>query len=351
MEDNMAKTKIGFLGCGYMGQNAHLSNYVELDSCEVVAICDDKRKQAELVAARYGIPKVYATEKELLSDPEIQGVVAAQYFEYHTNTVPRVLEAGKHILTEKPLCVYPQNGAKLADIAAKTGKIHMVANHKRSDPASEYALEQVRKWKQSGEVGKLKYLRVTMPPGDWVAGADKIINTDEKKNEGIRETRPAGVSDEFHKALVSFVNYYIHQVNLMHFFFGEDFKLTYTEKSGVLLVGESVSGIPGILEMSPYTTNQEWHEAVLACFEKGFVKVELPPPLINQRAGKVTVYKNTSEGESYITPVLPYISAMRNQAANFIRAINGEKRAPCTSADAVKDLQIAWDYIKAMGYK
>jgi hypothetical protein len=148
----------------------------------------------------------------------------------------------------------------------------------------------------------------------------------------------------------SFVNYYIHQVNLMRFFFDEDFRLTYTEKSGVLLGVETVSGIPGILEMSPYSTNQEWHEAALACFEKGFVRVELPAPLASQHAGKVTVYRNTEKGEYYTVPVLPYISAMRNQAANFIRAINGEKRAPCTSADAVKDLEIAWDYVKAMGY-
>jgi predicted dehydrogenase len=346
----MAKTKIAFLGCGYMGQNAHLSNYAELDSCEVVGVCDAKKKQAELVAARYGVPKVYDSEKELLSDPEIEGVVAAQYFEYHTDTVPRILEAGKHVLTEKPLCVYPQNGAKLVDAVSRAGRIHMVANHKRSDPASEYAAEQIRTWKQSGEVGGFKYLRVTMPPGDWVAGADKVITTNEKVKENVREPRPAGVSDEFHKAMVSFVNYYIHQVNLMGFFFDEDFKLAYTEKSGVLMAVETISGIPGILEMSPYETNQEWHEAALACFEKGFVKVELPSPLAAQHAGKVTVYRNTGKGEYYTTPVLPYISAMRNQAANFIKAINGEKRAPCTSADAVKDLQIAWDYIKAIGY-
>lgn len=346
----MAKTKIAFLGCGYMGQNAHLSNYVQLDNCEVVGVCDAKKKQAELVAARYGIPRVYGSEKELLSDPEIQGVVAAQWFDFHTDTAPKVLEAGKHLLTEKPLCVYPQNGAKLVDIAERTGRIHMVANHKRSDPASEYAVDQIRQWKQSGEVGALKYLRVTMPPGDWVAGANKVITTDEQPGENVHEARPAGLSDEFHKAMVTFVNYYIHQVNLMRFLFDEDFRLTYTEKSGVLLGVESVSGIPGILEMSPYSTNHEWHEAALACFEKGFVKLELPAPLAAQHAGRVTVYRNTRQGEYYTIPVLPYVSAMRNQAANFIRAINGEKRAPCTSADAVKDLEIAWDYIKAMGY-
>jgi predicted dehydrogenase len=346
----MAKTKIAFLGCGYMGQNAHIANYAELDSCEIAGVCDAKKKQAELVAARYGVPKVYDTETELLADPEIEGVVAAQSFEYHTDTVPRILEAGKHVLTEKPLCVYPQNGAKLADAAARAHRIHMVANHKRSDPASEYAAEQIRGWKESGEAGKFKYLRITMPPGDWIAGADKVIKTDEQVKENIREARPAGVSDEFHKAMVSFVNYYIHQVNLMGYFFGEDFRLAYAEKSGVLLGVESVSGIPGILEMSPYSTNQEWHEAALACFEKGFVKVELPAPLAAQRAGRVTVYTNTQKGEYYTTPVLPCVSAMRNQAANFIKAVKGEKRAPCTSADAVKDLQIAWDYIKAMGY-
>ncbi|MDR2376791.1 MAG: Gfo/Idh/MocA family oxidoreductase [Treponema sp.] len=348
----MAKTKIAFLGCGWMGQYAHLANYMQLDSCEVVGLCDAKKKQAELVAARYGVPRVYATEAELLSDPQVQGVVASQAFAFHTETVPKVLEAGKHLLTEKPLCTYPQNGAKLVEIAAKTGKIHMVANQKRSDPASEYAVDQIRAWKQSGEVGKFQYLRATVPPGDWVAGADlfKGIMTDEKVKESVSEARPAGVSDEFHKFITGFVNGEIHQVNLMHFLFGEDFHFTYTDKTGLLLLVESASGIPGILEKWPYSTNQEWHESYLACFEKGFIKVELPAPLTAQRAGKVTVYRNTPAGEYYTTPVLPYIGAMRNQAANFIKAINGEKRAPCTSADAVKDLQIAWDYTKAMGY-
>jgi predicted dehydrogenase len=346
----MEKVKIGFLGCGGMGQVAHLANYVQLDTCEVVALCDAKKNQAKLVAARYGVPRVYDSEEELLADPAIQGIVASQGFEFYTDTIPRVLKAGKHLLTEKPLCVYPQNGAALVELAEKTGRIHMVANQKRSDPATEYAVDQVRRWKESGEVGKFKYIRVSIPWGDWVAGTPWGISTDEKPKDNIRETRPAGVSDEFHKLMLNMVNGEIHQINLIHFFLGEDFKVTYVEKNKVLMVGESVSGIPVVLEMIPYRTNQEWHESVLICFEKGFVRLELPAPLASQRAGKVTVYRNIEGNEGYTIPVLPYVSALRNQAANFIKAIKGEKRAPCTSADALKDLQIAWDYVKARGF-
>ncbi|MDR0668821.1 MAG: Gfo/Idh/MocA family oxidoreductase [Treponema sp.] len=347
----MEKIKIGFLGCGGMGQVAHLANYVQLDTCEVVGLCDAKKNQAKLVATRYGVPKVYDSEEELLADPAIQGVVASQAFEFYTGTIPKVLKAGKHLLTEKPLCTYPQNGAALVELAAKTGKIHMVGNQKRSDPATEYAVDQVRKWKESGEVGKFKYLRVIATPGDWVAGASWAwqIRTDETPKDNIRETRPAGVSDEFHKVMLGIVNGEIHQINLIHFFLGEDFKVAYADKSGVLMAGESASGVPVTLEMAPYRPNQEWHESALVCFEKGFVKLELPAPLMSQRAGKVTVYRNIEGNESYTVPVLPYVSALRNQAANFIKAIKGEKRAPCTSADALKDLQIAWDYVTARG--
>jgi len=177
----MKKVKLGFLGVGFMGQLAHLQNYAALEECEILGVTDVKQKQAARVAAAYGVPKVYPSVGEMLADPDIDAVVAAQSFDNHVNIVCDVLNAGKHILTEKPLCVYPQNGKVLVECALKNKKIHMVANHKRSDPATEYALKVIRSWKASGEMGKMNYIRITMPPGDWIGGANsrgKPITTD-----------------------------------------------------------------------------------------------------------------------------------------------------------------------------
>ena len=342
----MSKVKVGFIGCGFMGQLAHLQNYVVLDTCEVVAVCDKKIKQAEMVAARYGIPKVYSDYHDLLADPEIEAVVAAQYFANHVNLVPDILRAKKHLLTEKPLCIHPENGKKLAKIAEEQNLIHMVAYHKRSDPASEYAVDLIQKWKASGEMGKMKYVRITMPPGDWVGGAKGAVFSDEKTEPIENEAPLPGIDGETQEKIILFVNYYIHQVNYMRNLLGEDYKLSFVDKSSVIMAVESASGVCGIIEMEPYGTTDDWQERALIAFEKGWIDVQLPAPLAAQQAGRVTVFTNDEQTGVFTSPRLPNVSAMRNQAANFIDAVSGVKKAPCVSAEAVKDLEVAMDYIR-----
>jgi predicted dehydrogenase len=347
----MTKVRLGFLGCGFMGQLAHLQNYAALDTCEVAGVTDVKQKQAELVAARYGVPKVYASAAELLADPSVDAVVASQPFDNHVNIVCGVLNAGKHILTEKPLCVFAENGNKLVECASKNKRIHMIANHKRSDPAVEYAMKTINGWKASGEMGKMRYVRLTMPPGDWIggaAGANLPIRTDEPYAAYTPEAAPPGLSEADAKRHVAFVNYYIHQVNLMRHLLGEDYALAYAGKSGVLLATESVSGIAGVIEMSAFTTSDTWQETAMVCFEKGYINIRLFAPLASQRAGEVTVFTDNGGGGVFTSPALPNVSAMRNQAANFIKAVKGEIEPPCSSAEALKDLVFAAAYIQAV---
>ncbi|MHC1695242.1 MAG: Gfo/Idh/MocA family protein [Eubacteriales bacterium] len=173
----MDKVKIGFIGVGFMGQLAHLQNYVQLDECEVVAVADARPELAKKVAAAYGIPTVYENYNDLLADKSIVGVVASQQFSNHVNIVPDVLNAGKHILTEKPLCIFADNGRPLVKLAQDKGLIHMVGYHKRSDPATEYAMNVINGWKSTGEVGAMRYIRLTMPPGNWVGGSKMPIGS------------------------------------------------------------------------------------------------------------------------------------------------------------------------------
>ena len=344
----MSKVKLGFLGCGFMGQLAHLQNYAMLDDCEIIGITDVKIKQAESVAKAYAIPKVYACASDLLGDSEIDAVVAAQPFDNHVNVVCEVLNAGKHILTEKPLCVFAENGHALVECAEKNKKIHMVANHKRSDLAVEYAINVISKWKAYGEMGKMKYIRLTMPPGDWINGATgvgKPISTNESYASYTPEPAPPGIDKETADRHISFVNYYIHQVNLMRYLYGEDYKLTFADKSGVLLAAENNSGVTGIIEMATYNTGDSWQESAMVCFEKGYIFIKMFAPLASQRAGEVEIFTDINGG-LYTSPVFPNISAMKNQAMNFLKAVRGEITPPCPSSEALKDLEIAADYIK-----
>ena len=82
------------------------------------------------------------------------------------------------------------------------------------------------------------------------------------------------------------------------------------------------------------------------CFEKGSVLIELPAPLASQQAGKVRIMRDNGKGQpGFEIPMLPSISAMRQQARRFLDFVSGQGDAPCLSAEASKDLKLARDYI------
>lgn len=354
------KVRIGFVGVGGMGQMAHLRNYVTLDECEVVALAEVRGETGKLVAQRYGIPKVYPNHTAMLEAEKLDGVVCAQPFDLHATLLPEIYGKTPCLFTEKPLAVGVEAGQRLAKLAAESGTVHMVGYHKRSDPATIYAKSTIDAWKASGELGALRYVRILMPAGDWVAnGFLGMLNAGDPGPAAEREApitdlpgaEPGTGAWQWQGqagAYVSFVNYYIHQVNLMRHLLGEDYQVTFADKSGVLLVVESASGVTGTIEMSPYVTSIDWQESALVAFEKGWIGLELPAPLASNRPGKVEVYRDPGNGATpeRTEPTLPWVHAMRQQAANFLSVCRGEAPPPCDSSEAVKDLEVARDYIK-----
>src|SRR4051812_8588820 len=191
----MSKIRIGFVGVGGMGQAAHLRNYMTESDCEVVAVAELRPKLREAVMRRYGIPKGYADHRELLANEKLDGIVASQPYTLHGQLVPDLLAAGVPVLTEKPIGRSSEVARKLA-AASKAGKGTLfVGYHKRSDPATAYAKSAIAELQKSGEIGKLRYVRVTMPPGDWIAeGFSQNLNSDEQYGGQVAwDAEPSGM--------------------------------------------------------------------------------------------------------------------------------------------------------------
>jgi predicted dehydrogenase len=345
----MSAVKIGFVGVGSMGQCAHLKNYVTIPECEVVAIAELRQGLAHQVAARYGVPKVYRNHEEMLAAEKLDGIVSAQPFTRHGTLMPELIKAGVPIFTEKPLAGSIEAGLKILDALQGSKAWHMVGYHKRSDPATMYAKAEIERLKQTGELGQLRYVRIIMPAGDWVAsGFCDLIRTDEPSPQLTFDPPASDMDEETYKQYISFVNYYIHQVNLMRHLLGEPYKVTYADPSGVLLAAQSDSGVAATLEMSPYTTTVDWQEAALVAFEHGYIKLDLPAPLSSNRPGRVEILRDPGQGATpeVTVPQLPWIHAMRQQAMNFVAAIKGERKPMCEAQEAMEDLKVARDYIR-----
>ncbi|NLF39179.1 Gfo/Idh/MocA family oxidoreductase, partial [bacterium] len=240
------KVRIAFVGVGSMGQCAHLKNYATLPECEVVALAEVKEELGRNVAAKYGVPRVYRDAAEMIEKEKgaIDGIVASQPFNRHGIIVPGILKAGVPVFTEKPLAASVQVGERIVDAVSKGGTWHMLGYHKRSDPAVMAAKAEIDRLKASGELGAMRYVRILMPAGDWIESGfnDRIGSSD--PNPQFDWDPPAQDMDgETFGQYTSFVNYYIHQVNLMRHLLGEPYAPKYADRAGVLLVGESAGGI------------------------------------------------------------------------------------------------------------
>ena len=347
----MEKVKIGFVGVGHMGQCAHLRNYAAIDECQVVAIAELRPKLGEQVAARYGVSRVYRSHEELLATEKLDGIVAAQPFTRHGQLVPQLLAAGVPVFIEKPLASAVDAAQSIVQAAKDHRTWVMVGYHKRSDPGLIRAKDELDRLKQTGELGPLQYIRITMPPGDWIQGGfDDVIVTDEPVGELAADPPDPQMDAQTFERYIGFVNFYIHQVNLLRWLLGETYRVVHTEATGVVLVARSASGVPGVIEMNPYRTTRSWKESVLIGFERGYIEADIPAPLVRGCSADVRVLRDPGDNDAIPQMERPLTKedAMHRQAMNFIGAIRGETSPPCDAAEAIEDLETARDYVEML---
>ncbi|NQT18386.1 MAG: gfo/Idh/MocA family oxidoreductase, partial [Planctomycetes bacterium] len=223
--------------------------------------------------------------------------------------------------------------------------------HKRSDPATMYAKKEIDRLKETEELGKLRYVRILMPAGDWVAnGFLELLSSDDKMPALEFDDAATDMDKGTYGSYIGFVNYYIHQVNLLRHLLGEPYEVKYADPTGVMLATQSPSGAAGVIEMTPYGTTVDWQESALVAFQKGYVKITLPAPLATNRPGTVEILRDPGDGATpeTIVPTLPWVHAMRQQAINFVSAVKGDIKPLCEAAEAMEDLKTAREYIRLL---
>ncbi|MCX5512597.1 oxidoreductase [Kaistia algarum] len=133
------RLRIGVLGCGPIAQFAHLESCVKAANADLYAICDAAPDLLARMAATYEPEKTYSDYDAMLADPQVEAVIVAISDTFHVPMAIRALEAGKHVLCEKPLGTNVAEVLALRDLVKKTGLVLQVGHMKRFDPGLEAA--------------------------------------------------------------------------------------------------------------------------------------------------------------------------------------------------------------------
>jgi xylose dehydrogenase (NAD/NADP) len=145
------------------GINAKLVAGARLaDEVDLVAVGSRSPERARAQAAQYGIERAHGSYEELLADPDVEAVYIPLPNALHVDWSVRALEAGKHVLCEKPMSRHPEDVERAFDVAERTGLMLAEAFMWRHHPQARRLVELLPR------IGELRLVRASFsfPLGD-----------------------------------------------------------------------------------------------------------------------------------------------------------------------------------------
>jgi predicted dehydrogenase len=248
--------RVGVLGCGPIAQAAHFESCTKAANAELYAICDVADDLRERMAATHAPRRTYADYDAMLADPDLEAVIIATSDAFHVPAARRALEAGKHVLCEKPLATSVEEAESLRAVVAASDKILQVGHMKRFDPGLEAAHDFIRDG--MGEMVALKA---------WYCDSTHRYAATDAVQPLIVTSRNARKPSEDPKADLQ--RYYMlahgsHLVDTARFFAGDIVAVDarFTHRGGMrcwFVDVEFANGVLGHLDLT-VAVRMDWHE-------------------------------------------------------------------------------------------
>ncbi len=151
------KVRVGIIGCGGIANGKHMPSLQKLKNVEMVAFCDIVLEKAEAAKQKYGTPDaaVYEDYKKLLCDKTIDVVHVCTPNRAHSFITVDALEAGKHVMCEKPMAINSAEALKMVEAAKRTGKLLTIGYQTRQRSDSLFMKAEA----EAGTFGDIYYAK------------------------------------------------------------------------------------------------------------------------------------------------------------------------------------------------
>lgn len=153
----MRTVKVGIIGCGGIANGKHMPALKQLENVEMVAFCDIIPERAEKAAKEFGAAgaKAYVDYRELLKDSSIEVVHVCTPNREHCEISVAAMEAGKHVMCEKPMAKTAADARTMLDAAKRTGKKLTIGYQNRFRADSQYLYQACRR----GDLGDIYFAK------------------------------------------------------------------------------------------------------------------------------------------------------------------------------------------------
>lgn len=163
----MDKVRILMIGAGNIA-NTHLESYKKNDEVEIAAICDINESRLKETADLFGIEKRYTSVEEMLKNENADAADVCVWNCSHADCTIAALNAGLHVLCEKPMAYNTEQAIKMNEAAKKNGKLLMIGFVRRFLNITKVVKEFV----DAGDLGEIYYTKATCTrrhgnPGGW----------------------------------------------------------------------------------------------------------------------------------------------------------------------------------------
>ena len=169
---------VGIIGSGGIARGVHIPGYQKLSNANVVAISDPFEGARTAAAEQFGIENSYEDFREMLKRDDIHVVSVTTPNFLHAEATIAALEAGKHVLCEKPLAMNVAEGEAMVEDSRRTGNKLMCGFHFRFSPE----VQCLKRFAQAGEFGNMYHARTTAMRRRGIPGWGMFIN--KEKNGG-----------------------------------------------------------------------------------------------------------------------------------------------------------------------
>ena len=357
------RLRVGVIGCGGIAQMMHLPFLFSMSDCfQIAALSDISPGVLRAMGARYQVPEsAQFTDYQELLRLDLDAVLVLSGGDHYPQVLG-ALQAGKHVLCEKPLCFTLKEADALAAAAQEAGRILMVAYMKRFDPGYQYAQQRLR------EMRGLRYVQVNTlhPSEDDYLAIHNLIRYEDVPPEVLSRLRDS--DDQAIVAAVGqvapnlksmyagvFLGSMVHDTNALRGLIGEPEKVLFTDlwpAHETLATVTSVIRYPEdvrvVFTWTYLNDLRNYFEEIALMSPANRLRIQFPSPYLRHFPTPV-VFEGMDGSASFEKRVIAsYDEAFRRELEAFYHCVV-EDQPPLTGvADARRDIQLLQQMFAAL---